>query len=191
MKNTGNKEQFTADALQKQLANAGINTSSWGTGQAKTLAHLQNEIENGEAILITGEIGELLRKVVVVAADIYYQLSDGQIYRLKEDRQVFKDGRERRRGFGHAVSEKIKTDEDPRTAMIRGIKEELGISGEIFLTETGTEEQVIASPSYPGLKSHYIHHKFEATLTEEQFKPDGYKEVQADKTTFFVWEEVE
>ena len=178
------------DDLNKQLADAGIDTSSWGTGQAKTLAHLQKEIESGETILITRETGELLRRVVVGGADIYYRSSDGKKYRLKEDRQVFNDGRERRRDLGQAVSEKMKPDEDPRTAMIRGIQEELGISSEIYLTEAGTDEQMVTSPSYPGLESQYIRHKFQVLLTDEQFEPEGYTEEQSDKSTYFIWEEV-
>jgi hypothetical protein len=191
MENFEKKEHFPTDALKKQLADAGIDTSSWGTGQAKTLEHLQKEIESGETILITGKAGELLRRVVVGCADIYYQSPDGKKYRLKEDRQVFKDGRERRRNLGQAVSEKMKPGEDIKEAMIRGIQEELGISGEINLTETGTDEQIITSPSYPGLKSQYIRHKFQAMLNDEQFNPGGYVEEQSDKSTYFIWEEAE
>lgn len=123
---------------------------------------------------------------MVGGADIYYHAPDGKKYRLKEDRQVFKDGRERRRELGRAVSEKMK----PRTAMIRGIQEELGISSKIILIDTGTDEQKIASPSYPGLESLYIRHKFRAELTDEQFNPDGYEEEQDDKMTYFIWEEI-
>ena len=89
-----------------------------------------------------------------------------------------------------AVSEKIKPDEDPKDAMIRGMREELGIEGEISLTETGADEQLLSSPSYPGLQSQYICHKFEATLNDQQFKPAGYVEEQEDKSTYFIWEEV-
>lgn len=191
MENFENKEHFATDVLQKQLADAGVDTSLWGTGQAKTLEHLQKEIESGETILITGETGELLRRVVVGGADIYYQSPDGKRYRLKEDRQVFKDGRERQRDLGQAVSEKMKPDEDPKDAMIRGIEEELGISGEIALTEIGTDVEQVTSPSYPGLESEYIRHKFQAILADEQYNPEGYVEKQSDKSTFFVWEEVE
>ncbi|MSU55504.1 MAG: hypothetical protein EXS46_03130 [Candidatus Taylorbacteria bacterium] len=176
--------------LKQQLENARVDISQWGTGQAKTLVHLQNEIENGETILISGKEGELLRKVVVVGADIYYSSPSGKRYRLKEEKQVFKDGRERRRDLGQAVSEKMKPNENPNDAMIRGIREELGINGEIVLTETGTDEQLITSPSYPGLQSQYVRHKFETILNDEQFRQDGYVEAQSDKSTYFVWEEV-
>ncbi len=167
MENFENKENFATNTLQKQLIDAGIDTSMWGTGQAKTLANLQKEIESGETVLITGETGELLRRVIVGGADIYYQSPNGKKYRLREDRQVFKDGRERRRDLEQAVSEKMKPDEDPKDAMIRGIQEELGLGDEINLTEMGTDTQRVTSPSYPGLESEYIRHKFQATLVDK------------------------
>jgi hypothetical protein len=48
---TANNEN-ALQALQKQLQSSGIDTSLWGKGQAKTLEHLQKEIETGETILI-------------------------------------------------------------------------------------------------------------------------------------------
>ena len=74
--------------------------------------------------------------------------------------------------------------------MIRGIQEELGISGEVALTQIGTDEEKVTSFSYPGLESQYVRHKFLAILNDNQFKPEGYVENQPDKSTFFVWEEV-
>lgn len=182
---------MATNALKKQLESAGIDTAGWGTGEAKTLAHLQKEIESGETILITGEAGKLLRRVTVGGVDIYYECPDGKKYRLKEARQVFKDGRERCRDLGQAVSEKMKLNENPKGAMVRGIREELGISGQIALTETGIDEQTITSPSYPGLQSQYTRYKFRAVLNDEQFNPGGYIEEQSDKSTYFIWEEVE
>jgi hypothetical protein len=74
--------------------------------------------------------------------------------------------------------------------MIRGIKEELGIEGDLSLREIGIEEETTDSPSYPGLKSHHIYHNFEVSLNDQQFNPDGYIEDQEDKTTYFIWEEI-
>lgn len=176
--------------LQQKLQNAGINTSKWGTGQAKTLAHLQKEIESGETMLVTKENGEILRRVVVGGADIYYISPDAKTYRLKEEKQIFKDGRERRRDLGNAVSEKMKLDENPKDAMVRGIAEELGVEGEIALEETGTDIHLIDSPSYPTLQSEYVTYKYRVILKDQQFNPDGYIENQSDKSTYFIWEEV-
>jgi len=190
MENLEKSNESVLYVLRQQLEGAGINVSEWGKGQAKTLAHLQKEIKSGETVLVTGEQGELLRKVVVGGVDIFYVSPDGKKYRLKEDKQIFKDGRERKRDLGQAVSEKMKPKEDPKDAMIRGVREELGIEGEISLTETGADEQLLSSPSYPGLQSQYIRYKFEAMLNDQQFKSNGYVEEQDDKSTYFVWEEV-
>ncbi len=191
MEKLNSTENFAISRLQKKLESAGIDTSTWGTGQAKTLTHLLKEIESGETVLVTVETGELLRQVAVCAANIYYESPAGKTYRLKEDRQVFKDGRERRRDLGQAVSEKMEPEENPIEAMIHGVKEELGIDSKINLTESGTDEKIFTSPSYPGLTSKYIRHKFHVILNNEQFSPEGYVEVQSNISTYFVWEEVD
>lgn len=183
-------EYQNINMLKKLLEDNGIDISQWGKGAAKTIEHLQKEIVEQETFLIIGETGELIRKVVIVGADIYYTSQDGKRYRLKEDRQVFNDGSERRRDYGHAVSEKMKIEEEPEIAMIRGIREELGIEGVIQLSKTEADEKVISSPSYPGLNSHYIRYGFEVFLSENQFNIEGYVEEQADKKTYFVWEQI-
>ena len=119
-----------------------------------------------------------------------YYKKDGKTYRLTEEKQVFKDGRERRRNFKGAVQEKMKAGENPKEAMIRGIWEELGITDSIELEEQEKTEETLDSPSYPGIRSRYIRHNFKGTLSEEQFNLDGYIEEQEDKSTYFVWEEV-
>lgn len=191
MSNIDQERESRISELRRQLEEKGIDTSLWGKGEAKTLGHLQKEIDGGETFLVLDESGELLRRLMIVGADIYYTSKDGKRYRLKEDRQVFNDGRERRRDYGHAVSEKMQIDEDPGVAMIRGIREELGIEGDIDLKKTVADEKRISSPSYPGLNSHYIRYGFEVLLNEEQFNIDGYVEEQEDKRTYFVWEEVD
>lgn len=184
------RKENKIDLLEKRLKDAGINIELWGKGTAKTLDYLEKEIEAGETELIFGKNGELLRKVVVTGADVLYTSPEGKKYRLREDKQVFKDGRERHRDLGRAVSEKMKSNEDPEQAIVRGIQEELGITGPIKAVATGTEIENIDSPSYPGLSSQYTTHEFEVNLSKEQFKLDGYVEVQAGLTTYFVWEEI-
>ena len=191
MENFKSEGKYSAiDNLQKRLESAGIDTSLWGVGRAKTLAHLQEELENGEVILIEGENGELIRQGVVVGADIYYKSHDGKKYYLREERQIFRDGRVRERKLEQSVSEKLKRGEDPENAMIRGLKEELGIDGEIHMQMIKTYEKVVNSSSYPGLLSRYTIHWFRVVLTDDQFNPEGYIEEQPDKTTYFVWKEI-
>jgi hypothetical protein len=182
--------ETAVNILKKSLENSGIDTSKWGKGQAKTLADLQKEIEGGETLLVNNESGELLRKITVSDADIYFLSPEGKKYRLKEEKQVFKDGRERRRNLGITVSEKMKPDEDPKNTMIRGIQEELGIRGNIALTKVGMKDEIKTSPSYPGLQTQYVIYKFQALLNVEQFNPNGYIEEQDGLSTYFVWEEM-
>lgn len=186
----GQEPETNTINLKTQLENAGINISIWGTDKAKTIEHLQKEIEEGETILTNNENGELIRNLTVVDADVCYTTKEGKQYRLKEEKQIFKDGRERQRNLGQAISEKIKPNEDPKIAIARGIKEELGIESEIDLTKIGFTKDVVESPSYPGLKTEYSIHKFKALLNDEQFNPNGYIEIQDGLTTYFVWEEI-
>ena len=191
MENFDRIKQFDINTLKCQLASAKIDISKWGAEQAKTPEHLLEEVENGESILVTDEAGELLRKVVMGGVSVYYTSSDGKRYRLKEEKQIFKkDNRERRRVLEQSVLEKMKPNEDPEEAMIRGIREELGIKGEIVLTKIDMNEESEMSTSYPGLLTQFTRHIYETTLNDEQFRPDGYTEEQPDKSTHFIWEEV-
>lgn len=177
-------------SLRAQLENAGISTSEWGKGEAKTLRHLVQELEEGECSLTADEQGALTRTVVVGGANVLYTSSEGQRFQLIEEKQVFKDGRERKRDLGCAVSEKMKPGEDPTDAMVRGIREELGLSGEISISYEGQGEKTILSPSYPGLTSRYLNHRFTVILQDSHYNPAGYVEVQSDKSTYFVWKEL-
>lgn len=184
------KTAITCEELQEKLLSAGIDTSQWGTGKAKTLEHLLKEVSEGEAELVKTPEGALVRRTTVGKADIYFIDTDGTVYRLKEDRQVFKDGRERKRNLDSAVSEKLKVGEDHADAVTRGIQEELGIEGEKQVEDQGITTEQGESPSYPGLGTEYVLHRFKVTIGGEQYKSEGYQEDQPDKTTFFVWEKV-
>jgi len=191
MEPTNREEVPDTTELKKLLEDSGIDTSKWGKGEAKTIKHLQGEIDRGESVLEKDGMGNLIRRVSVVGAGIYYVSPKGERYRLKEDKQIFQDGRERRRDYGHAVSEKMKPGEDPRVAIIRGIREELGIDGKIETQMSWEDEKVLLSPSYPGLLSNYHRYEFEVMLSKDQFKRNGYIERQEKMDTYFIWEEVD
>ena len=189
MEGSTNQGEATLASLQKKLAGTGIDTAHWGTGKAKTIEHLLKEIEEGETELIS-ENGALVRKVTFGACGVFYDSHDGKRYQLFEDRQVFNDGRERRREMNNAVLEKIKKGEEVDTAMARGLQEELGVSGNIGLNKVDVRERREMSGSYPGLTTLYAEHHFEATLSDAQYRSEGYVEKQEDKSTYFVWKEV-
>jgi hypothetical protein len=174
-------------ALKKLLDDHAIDYSGWGNGSTKTLGHLYKEIESGETILEEDLEGKLVRKLVVGAVRILYYSPDGHVYELREEKQVFQDGRERSRNMPKSLSEKMKCDENPDEAMIRGIQEELQISGDIFLSKDNSSIKQEESPSYPGLVSEYTEHHYTFVMNDEQFRPEGYQELQDDKITYFSW----
>lgn len=182
-------EIITEDDLVSKLKEYSIPIEYWGKGYAKTIGHLLDELKNDECVIIDKD-GYLVRYIEFVGIRVYYKDGD-DTWVLKEDRQEFKDGRVRRRTMPSSVSEKMKFGEDPMLSAIRGIKEELDIDV--------TENQLIkrreldydgGSQSYPGLKSKYKGHQYTCYLKSHQFNPDGYVEVQKDKSTFFVWEKI-
>lgn len=175
--------------LEDRLTSAGIDTSLWGKGKAKTIGHLAKEIASGETVLAEEADGKPIRRLEVATANIHHSTADGKLLRLKEAKQCFHDGRERQRNLAHALSEKIQPAEDPTLAIQRGIREELGISGEISLQKLGVDQEEMFSPSFPGLLTQYFFHRYLAVLDSEQYVAAGYVEEQPDKNTYFVWEE--
>lgn len=146
------------------------------------------EIQQGETLLAEKK-GKLLRKVQVASINVYYKDGDRK-YKLIEDHQEFADGRTRKRSMEGSVSEKMKPGENPKVAATRGIREELGIQGDIKIKGAGKSEKEITSPSYPGLSSKYVTHKFETILTPDQYSAEGYIEDDGKKKTFFVWKQI-
>jgi hypothetical protein len=130
-----------------------INLGLWGIGEAKTVAHLVDEVQEGEAFL---EIvnGYIVRKIQPISIAIY---SPAQLtLLLREVKQVFNDGRVRARKLPDAcsVSEKAKFlhNETPKEAAIRGLKEKLKIQvdpDQLFFYRKYTKKE--PSNRYPGI----------------------------------------
>lgn len=187
-----NESNNKIEDLRNLLEQSGIDTSTWGQGPTKTIEQLQKEIDEGEAVLIKSETGEIIRKISLACVDVYYKNSDGKMFFLREDKQVYLNGSERKRTLKSSVTEKMKAGEDSFDAAKRGLIEELGIEGNLnveFIEKVNDEEEIISA--YPGLKAKRTKEIFKILLDETQFSPEGYKEVQKDKTTYFVWEEVQ
>lgn len=167
--------------LVKFLNNRKIPYENWGTGESKTLVHLLAEITSGEAIL-EDKHNRVLRIVTGVGVNVLFQH-----LKLVEEKQIFSDGRERRRGLSTSVGEKMKAGESPDEAAIRTLKEELGIVG-VAISNTGVENrEPVPSTSYPGLWTKNTVYIYGARLSSHQFRHEGYIEVQSDKTSYFVW----
>lgn len=171
------------------LIPARLPLEKWCIGKAKTVDHLLEEINGGETELIV--VGDkLLRTVRVVALTVTYHDDQNKLV-LVEEKQVFRNGRERIRNLESSLGEKMTVGELPEQAARRALAEELQITGDEneftfdFMGENfkGPEE----SPSYPGLNTRYQFFAFSVDLPPRMFKPEGYIEEQDDKTTYFVW----
>jgi len=177
--------------LGEVLKGYGISVEKWGKGEAKTVGHLFRELEEGDCVLVEIPEGELRREVVFVSGDVYYQ-SPEALYYLREEKQVFKDGRERRRAWMKtSVGEKVKPEESAEETRRRVFEEELGIKGSVSIEESQIKQRSGVSFSYPGLWTEYEVYPFKAFLTKEQYRPEGYIEEQEDKTTYWVWGKIE
>ena len=177
----------TVEELTNKLKEYSIPVEEWGTGEAKNVEHLLDEIR-GEECNVEDRGGYLIRSIEFVGIRIYHKDKDNVTWVLKEDKQEFKDGRVRRRNMPSSVSEKMKFGEDPLISSIRGIKEELGVAVEGHqLIKMKDLSYNGGSQSYPGLRTKYKGYQFTCLFNNDQFDENGYIEVQKDKSTFFKW----
>ncbi len=178
----------TLKHLEIVLNPADIPYETWGNSSTKTLQHLFDEITSGESVLVPDEKHAIKRQVNVVGIDVFYETPAGDRLKLEESKQVFKNGMARVRTLPCSVSEKMNESEKPYDAAVRGLREELSLNGEFSLSYDGQSVESAVSPSYPGLHSEYVTHRFTVLLSDEQYSPDGYIETQDDKKTHFEWQ---
>ncbi len=165
-----------------------IPIDSWGTGIAKTVDHLLKEINAGESELLKKD-GALLRAAVGSTIRVYYR-NEAVLFHLKEEKQVFKNGRVKKRELAGdmSIGEKLKPGEIPAVGAWRALAEELGITEKLPLIPLPDIIKCpVKSVSFPGLLSLYTIHAFEVFLPEKWYRPEGYVEKQSDKTSYFVW----
>lgn len=144
--------------------------------------------------------GKVIRETNVVIFDVVANDPEtGERYRLREAEQVFADGSIRVREY-QGVSEKIKRDESPEEATVRGLMEGLNLNnGYKIADEIKFEETRMRSTSYPGLESKQKVYRTNVIMDQHIFKETketGFEEKQFDengnwiKTTTFVWEAI-
>lgn len=132
----------------------------------------------------------ITRAVRIVWLDVLYFDKQGDVYQLIEERQEYRDGRTRVRNLGTSLGEKMKPNEDPDDAAIRALAEELDVQAFTSLHTIGHEQTTHTPDSYPGLKSNYDTYRYVAVLDDEGYNPEGYVEVQPDKTNYYSWMKV-
>ncbi len=177
---------MTKEELVGFLQADNVPLKRWGTGEAKSVDHLLEEINSGESTLEERD-GVLFRTAMGTVITVYYQ-DDTRRLTLKEDRQVFKDGRERKRAVAGSIGEKLKFGENALSAAYRALQEELSISEKLPLTSKPSEVKgPNPSQSFPGIMTTYMIHVYEVYLPQDLYKPEGYVETQRDKTNYYVW----
>lgn len=152
-------EPSTVAELEAWLRAAGMPLDEWGTGGAKSVSDLRNEITAGESIL---ESNPFCRAVELVQLRI---VRDDRV--LIELEQELAGGRRRQRR--RLPSEKVKRGETPIQAAHRCLKEELGLKetkGVGLSSDNRPIQSRGESPSYPGLITHYTIHTITALLDD-------------------------
>lgn len=180
--------------LEKLLREHGVPLERWGQGEARSLEHLAKELAAGEATLDVADDGRIVRTGFGVAVWVYYVDAEGRRFRLKEDRQVYAHGAERRRGdkIQMSIGEKRKRDESVEEAATRAFEEELGLTIPFTRFEAlPSRDRRTPSEAFPGIDTRYVTEVFQVTLNPDEVNPEGYIEVQPDKTTYFTWEPVD
>ncbi len=150
----------TVDALKALLRARRVDISLWGTGSAKTVESLLEEIATGEIELKD----KPFRRVLTGVVQVIIRRGDRI---LIEAEQVFYDGRRRARNIPPA--EKMLPGESYIDAARRCLTEELGLTldGVEILPETHTSSQEMrTSWSYPGLLGQYTIHRVEVSAPD-------------------------
>lgn len=170
------------------LTKARIPLDEYGKGGAKTIQNLHKEVLSGESVMHVNDNYELTRDVKVVWIDVLCTLSNGDVYILREDRQVFKDGRVRKRSTPSSLGEKMQAGEALDTAINRALDEEIGVTKIDSLHKIGEEKEKFTPPTYPGLETTYSSYSYVAVIPESAFATEGYVEHQAEKDNYYVWD---
>ncbi len=157
----------------------------YGTGGFKTVNHLFNEIKEGETVL-TEKDGKLIREVNFVGARIIYK-KEGSWIHLYEEKQIFKDGRVRRRNLLYSMAEKFKLGEEPKKVLIRGMKEEIDLNITNDQFNYFNKLRFEDNSDYPGITSFHTGYEFLVVLKDNQYVEEGYVERQSDKDVYFKW----
>lgn len=173
------------DSLNLLLYNMEINQKDW----VKNSAALFKEIEEGDCILGIQNQVTLVRRVDIARTRCFYTNEKNERFKLVEVNQIFNDGRSRQRGWDY-VAEKIQLGEDPKVGAIRGLAEELGISGPeieiISVPEENDFDERSSSQTYIGIAAIYNNYSFKCEIPKKYYQSE-YVEIQDDKKTIFQW----
>lgn len=174
--------------LSSVLLDNGTPLDLWGTGGAKTVENLFDEITNKEARLFINKKGEIERHIETTLVEVIYIAKDVTVYGLKEQKQVFKDGSFVERKLPTTFEERVKYGESPKDIGINLVSEGLNIDSPDEFMEFRSRTEIKPSYSYPGLTTHNQTHPYMTPIDEKDFKPDGYIKIEPDKTSYYAWD---
>lgn len=140
-------------SLANLLAMVGVDTGTWGTGKAKHVEDLLDEIQKGECRLVIDSSG-IHRELDVVGFSVSIS---GQ-----EDRGIIIESARNRR-----PSETVKGGEARLACLYRGLSEELRVKGNLSTALREQKVEFSASPSYPNLPSVYNLWEYDVVLHAE------------------------
>jgi len=171
--------------LEAILNLCGIDTSSWGIGQAKTISNLMAELYTKECYLRINS-----KAIIRVVEVVRMEIRDPELGLLIEESQVLPDGRARKRG-GVPAGKVRAGEETAHAAGCREMEEELGLKqGTYTCGRWQNNVEVRESSSYPGLQTEYRLTTLYITLNPDTLgllKP-GAHTIEEDKTEhFWVW----
>lgn len=179
-----------SESLRQLLEGHGFDTAQWGVGATKTVDALWTEVEEGETEIVLLD-GELVRRTSVAAINVTARSTDGVQYHLREEKQVFMNGSERRRNLITSLAEKIKPGEDTLAATLRALHEELGIViSPANVTYSGEQVLEKNSQTFGGIRTQLLLKIAQVEIATQDFNPDGYVERQPDKSVYFTWEAI-
>lgn len=138
----------SVESLRQWLLTLSLDLNSWNSGQAKSVDHLLNEINNGESSI---QLKPPLRVVNVV--QVLVALDDKYLLELEQE---LDDKRTRKRNI--PPSEKMKPGENCLDAARRCLLEELQILDKDIEILSDTCKAIYRyrnSRSYPGLRTKY------------------------------------
>lgn len=181
-------EIVNLEHLNAVLIDGGTPLDLWGTGEAKTVENLFDEITNEEARLFINEKGEIERHIETTLVEVIYVAKDVTVYGLKELKQVFNDGSFIERELPTTLEERVKYSESPKDVGINLLSEKLNIDNQDEFMEFRSRTESKPSHNYPGLTTCNTTHPYMAPIDEKDFKPDGYIEIQPDKTCYYIWD---
>eukprot|EP00392_Amoebophrya_sp_AT5.2_P006801 g6813.t1 len=172
--NNKNAKEFvwTPKSLEAHLQKANIKTANYGTGKAKTLAELCEEITNGECSImhdVTG--GFSSNKIVRVVELVLLRIKNGSQI-LIEAKEKLADGREY--NTWRLPGAKQRPNENVKATAERVLMERLHID-KTRVAFNYAEKEIVEvkedSPSYPGVVTVYRKHIVEGAMQTFNMKP--------------------